>query len=144
VRCDAQPRAGRQMTIFSAQGSVGKMFEFAVNDGQLTVWAGTTDDDFACSASFEATPTWRHVAYVVSEHGNALYIDGARCSAAFRVGSADQPYFFANAAKRETRYRIGASLDTMDECFHGQIKDVRIYSRPLSDAELHAIATRHH
>jgi ferric-dicitrate binding protein FerR (iron transport regulator) len=152
IRCGT-PREGRQMTIFGAENDSGKQFEFSVKNGQLTMWVGGVNqnkvwtDSLLASAALGEMDAWHHVAYVVSDKENALYIDGVRAAAAFSAGSADQPCFMSGLksddGRRATRYRIAASIDTMDECFHGSILEVRVYDRPLSAEELRSAAQTH-
>ncbi len=118
-------------------------FEFNVNNRSGTayweIWAGDTAQ---CTATFRAQVAlanpgqWHHLAYVVSNSGNTWYVDGVAQTPTYFAGSASTKFFFASiAASPNTRYDIG-TCDIQSATFNGTIDEVRIYARPLSQAEI--------
>ena len=122
-------------------------FEFEINNRTGTVyweiWAGDTAQ---CTATFHArvalaNPSqWHHLAYVVSDSGNTWYVDGVPQTPTYFAGSAASTFFFASiAASPDTRYDVGTT-DIQSGTFKGTIDELRIYARPLTQAEIQADA----
>jgi hypothetical protein len=118
-------------------------FEFDFNNRGGTVywevWAGNTAQ---CTATFYAQVPianpglWHHLAYVVSGIGNTWYLDGIAQTPSYLAGSASTRFFFASiAASSNTRYDVGTS-EMQSETFKGIIDELRIYARPLTQAEI--------
>ena len=120
-------------------------FEFDFNNQGGTVywevWAGNTAQ---CNATFYAQVAlanpgqWHHLAYVVGNTGNAWYVDGLAQTPTYLAGSASTTFFFASiAASSNTRYDVGTGAAS-SERFEGTIDELRIYDRPLTQAEVQA------
>ena len=120
-------------------------FEFEINNRGGTVyweiWAGDTAQ---CSATFQARVAlanpaqWHHLAYVVGTSGNTWYVDGVAQTPTYFIGSASTKFFFASIAPSpDTRYDVGA-CDIQSGTFKGTVDDLRIYPRPLTQAEVQA------
>ncbi|MBN1363155.1 MAG: discoidin domain-containing protein [Sedimentisphaerales bacterium] len=79
------------------------------------------------------TNTWRHIALVYDGAYRYVYIDGVEAARLASTGQID-----------ESNYNlwIGANEQQSGRFFHGLIDDVRIYSRPLSPAEVAGLASR--
>jgi hypothetical protein len=128
-------------TWFSSDsGACVNPFELAINNGRFEVWA----DGSGCAGKFNAyvtltNPTaWHHLAYVVSTTGNTFYVDGVLQAATYAIGTSSSTFFFASAAANVTRYNIGRSINLPSESFAGVIDELRIYNRPLTQAEIQA------
>jgi sialidase-1 len=72
---------------------------------------------------------WHHLAYVLDEAGSALYVDGKL------VGKGPVP-----ATNRTPTLGFIGSMDGSVDAFRGEIDEVRIYDRALSEAEVAAAA----
>lgn len=113
-------------------------------DGGPVYWELWAGDTAGCVGTFYArvplpNPTaWHHLAYVVGPAGNTWYLDGVLQTPTYFQSSAASTFFLASiAASPDTRYRIGTS-NLQQETFPGIIDDLRIYARPLSQAEVQA------
>lgn len=86
--------------------------------------------EFAMSGGLHSN-VWRHYTMTIDSTGNMrLYRNGALLGAAARSP--------VPVAVRTTNW-IGASNFGGDELFEGQMHDVRLYNRPISDAEATAL-----
>ncbi|MBI3781866.1 MAG: hypothetical protein HY270_00540, partial [Deltaproteobacteria bacterium] len=113
--------------------------ELCVNgSGQFEVWGGAS----TCGATLDATAAipglaadWHHLAYVVDGGGNKLYVDGQLAAPTYVNGNAATQVFFAQTSTGVSKYRVG-STETASETFNGVIDDFRIYTTPLSAAQI--------
>jgi hypothetical protein len=128
-------------TIFNSDsGACKNPFEFAYRNGNFEIWSSTS----GCSGAFNLTvpianqTLWHHIAYVVSTTGNSVYVDGIKQTPTYIKGTAATVFFFKNAAGNKTLYNIGRSINDNSETFNGVIDELRIYNRPLSQAEIQA------
>ncbi len=139
------PRTTGFQGYFDGHDASGCSYPFELGSVQVDtsyyweIWAGDTP---ACAPTFWARvplPSlgeWHHLAYVVDAGGNSLYIDGVRQSPIYLAGDASSRFFFQDiAASPNTRYEIGTT-ETPWETFRGTIDELRIYDRPLSQAEI--------
>ena len=141
----ADPTASGYHAWFAGHDDTGCSYPFEVhinNTGGTAYWEIWAGDTSACAATFNArvalpTPSqWHHLAYVVSGTGNIWYVDGVRQTPTYLAGSASTAFFLATiAASPNTRYDIGAS-EAPAETFSGLIDELRIYARPLTQAEI--------
>lgn len=115
--------------------SCNHTFGIGWRDAQLAFWAGSC---FSASFSVRLSMSvneWHHLAYVVDEGGNRIYLDGERVSPSYISGDATDAAFFSSFSSGNTEYRIGESVVT-DPPIRGAIDEVRIYDEPLSDAQV--------
>jgi hypothetical protein len=77
------------------------------------------------SAAGKLDGNWHHAAYTFDGKTHRLYFDG----------KLEMSVDSAPGAGAMNRARIG-TYQAPDEMFAGTVDDVRIYSRPLSDAEV--------
>lgn len=124
------------------QGGSPQWFEFFVNGGRLEIWSNATCSPRLVGRTGAGTltaGTWHHVAYATSASGNTFYIDGVPSAATYTVGNATTNSFFNHCgAGAGTGYRIGRATSAV-EYFDGEIDEVRVYSRRLSDADIAAL-----
>jgi len=79
---------------------------------------------------------WHHLAYVVGASSFAMYVDGELVTPTFTNGSSSTLYFFDKAGhSTPTVYDVGGA-DIDSEEWQGLIDDLRIYDRPLTQAEI--------
>ncbi len=104
-----------------------------IGNGVSTPWLSTVIDVKASLAVNE----WYHLAYVINDATDTaeIYVNGLLANTiAFTVRGT--PLFM----KAGQTLRIGADYPT--EPFRGLVDDVRLYNRPLSMAEIAALAGR--
>jgi hypothetical protein len=79
--------------------------------------------------------TWKHLALVFSSTGVSFFVDGVKAatSTALTLRPADLGAF--------TNQWLGRSVFTQDPYFAGQLDELRIYGRALSDAEVGVLYT---
>ncbi|MEN6425018.1 MAG: LamG-like jellyroll fold domain-containing protein [Phycisphaerales bacterium] len=97
--------------------------------GNGTAWLNTSLDISTARGGVIDTGEWHHVAYVIDNATQAayMYLDGALGATATFSGT---PMFMTSA---ET---LGIGYCSSGEYMHGQIDEVRIYNRALSEAEV--------
>ena len=103
--------------------------------GNGTAWLNTAVDVPTAQGGALTIGEWHHIAYVIDDAGDTarLYVDGALATTIAVTGT---PLFM----KAGQELRIGSSYPT--EFMHGQIDDVRIYNRVLSEAEVAGLVGR--
>lgn len=127
-------------------GPGGRGFELGTSDdGKIEMWTNTGP---GCADTLRyktngrpITPnTWHHVAYTVDGTGNKIYIDGVQYTDISNPGMASKQIFFSTCADAgaTTNYYIGRT-EAGGEYFKGNIDDVRLYNRALSDSEVEEI-----
>lgn len=86
--------------------------------------------------------TWYHFVVVNSPSGNTGYLNGLELTKRhYNFSTAADTRFFANLKNKEI-FRLGYGWFGIDRQFHyfeGLIDEVRIYNRPLTDAEIKAL-----
>jgi len=99
--------------------------------GQVRLWWNNGQIDARGTTDLRDN-TWHHVAWVRDQAANActMYIDGQLETSTTTVGS-DITF--------ETTHRIGGDNRGDPPCFHGQMDDLQIYSRALSQDEITTI-----
>ena len=120
-----------------------------ISDGQLEFYIDSSENlaiystassfgSRALDASFAlSNPTsWHHVVFTNNTSGNKFYVDGKQTTPTYSVGSAATDFFFDDMPSSIHGYEIGGVIDTDDETFNGQIDEVRIYNRALSEQEI--------
>ena len=124
-----------------ADGTAGVAVAVAVPVGRGTCVVGRGVRLAAARVALANSGQWHHLAYVVSNSGNTWYVDGVRQNPTYLIGSPATKFFFASiAAGSNTRYDVGTT-DVQSGTFKGIIDDLRIYARPLTQAEIHADMT---
>jgi len=103
--------------------------------GNGTAWLNTSLDISTAQGGVINAGEWHHVAYVIDNANQAcyMYLDGALGSTATFSGT---PMFMTSA---ET---LGIGYCSSGEFMHGQIDEVRIYNRALSQAEVAGLVGR--
>jgi hypothetical protein len=103
--------------------------------GNGTAWLNTSLDITAAKGGVIGLGEWHHVAYAIDDATDTvrMYLDGALGATATFSGT---PLFM----KSNQELRIGNCSGV--EYMHGQIDEVRIYNRALSDAEMASLAGR--
>ncbi|MEN6426815.1 MAG: LamG domain-containing protein [Phycisphaerales bacterium] len=103
--------------------------------GDGAAWLNTGLDISTAQGGIIGIGEWHHVAYVIDNAAQAcyMYLDGALGSTATFSGT---PMFMTSA---ET---LGIGYCSSGEYMHGQIDEVRIYNRALSEAEVASLAGR--
>jgi hypothetical protein len=123
---------------FGNSTTTGYMFLTSRGLSTNTRFAITATDRFAeqyVDAPALPMGTWKHVALVLGTAGASLYIDGVKAgtNAALTLRPADLSTI--------TNHWLGRSHYTADQYFSGQIDELRIYARALSDAEVAQLFT---
>jgi hypothetical protein len=83
------------------------------------------------TGSLPATNQWYHLLFVRSSNKLELYING---DLAISNSTSYQPYYSSSA-----KARIGSRSDDSGEKFTGDIDDIQLYNKPLSDCEVSRI-----
>jgi hypothetical protein len=129
--------------IVSAHNGVGYQFDTSVDSGPRTISLKLSNACGQLIARYGATALevnrWYHVAgvYDADEQTIDVYVDGWR----------DNGYLLGPVTRRQRPSReavyIGRRSNVSGHEFAGLIDEVRIYSRPLSEAEIRADMGRH-
>jgi hypothetical protein len=103
--------------------------------GNGVAWLNTAVDVLTPRGGRLTVGDWYHIAYVIDDASDTatLYVNGALATTITFSGT---PLFM----KPGQELRIGSSYPT--EHMHGQIDDLRLYNRVLSEAEVAALAGR--
>jgi beta-glucanase (GH16 family) len=127
--------------IFSAErqnaNCVSPLEMGITTSGQLEVWAGNA----SCVTVFQAMVTipnptaWHHIAYVVTDTGNQIYVDGVLQTPTYITGNASSKIFFSSQNNGTTQYYIGSTGDPAEK-FTGTIDETRIYNTPLTQSQI--------
>ena len=105
--------------------------------GNGTAWLNTGLDISTAQGGVINAGEWHHVAYVIDNASQAchMYLDGALGATATFSGT---PMFMTSAETLGIGYTSQADAEFM----HGQIDEVRIYNRALSQAEVAGLVGR--
>jgi hypothetical protein len=103
--------------------------------GNGAAWLNTAVDVPTARGGNLTIGEWHHITYVIDDAGDTakLYVDGALAATVAFTGT---PLFM----KSGQELRIGSSYPT--EHMHGQIDDLRLYNRALSEAEAAGLVGR--
>ena len=103
--------------------------------GDGTAWLNTSLDISAARGGVIDTGEWHHITYVIDNAAQKcfMYLDGALGATATFSGT---PMFMKSGQT------LGIGCDYPTEFMHGQIDDVRIYNRALSEAEVAGLVGR--
>jgi len=113
----------RRVVVSLSDGQAsGSRLKIGLRDDRIAVWTGN-DDDLVTTALVAVG--WHHLAYTFDGSTHRLFVDGAALAT-----STTQP-----PTGTVTSARLGADLDNTEN-FAGQLDEVRIYSRPLTAAEV--------
>jgi len=107
--------------------------EFGFDSGYLAVWTATGNQMVDAEWTFKNL-TWHHVAAVGNGTSLTVYIDGQPAETG---GTAVSDYGFSTF---EFNIGGGGIWDASDNWFLGQIDEVRVYSRALTDPEVAYLA----
>lgn len=127
--------------VFSMISS-NREFEVAMSDNdKFEIWTdtGCSGGQLNAEVTLSNPSAWHHIVYTNDENGNKMYVDGKVQEPSYISGSATQSTFFSNCDFGTSYYHIGAVYNTsMDpvEIFDGQIDEVRVYNRALSQDEV--------
>jgi len=124
----SSPRLRNLVAFFNDQGNTGIHLGFETN--LVAVWRYGDFDPVIASAT-APDGGWHHLAYTWDGSTHRLYLDGSAIGTS-TIG-------MKNGAVATAR--LGA-WQVPDEMFIGDLDDVRVYDRPLSDAEIAALAGR--
>ncbi len=126
----------------TSPSSVNDVFDFTLSSSATnrrgmqifnnTVCALLTNATRDCGTKTVNDGKWHHIAVVfASDNSRSVYVDGIQDGATFTSNSAFPTI---------DRAAIGVDWDTVPAAyFLGKIDDVRVYSRPLSSAEIFAL-----
>lgn len=104
-------------------------FQLAIADGRATLYLDDSDTNGIRSNTVLSTGQWYHVAATWDGATAKIYIDGQLDNSAARSG----------AIGTDTRpLYIGGRSGT--DYFNGMIRDVRLYNRPLTSAEITSLS----
>ncbi|HNS22141.1 MAG TPA: discoidin domain-containing protein [Sedimentisphaerales bacterium] len=103
--------------------------------GDGSIWLNTSVDISQARGGVIETGVWHHIAYVIDNatQSASVYLNGALGATATFTGT---PLFM----KSGQELRLGNCSGT--EYMHGQIDDVRLYNRALSEAEVAGLVGR--
>jgi hypothetical protein len=104
----------------------GSLCAWYFRDASNFVWNGT-----GCSLATSGVNDnlWHHVAFVVDAAGGRLYVDGVLRASRAWTGT-------PGATTTTQRLALGAYPGTDTPYLRGQLDDVRIYARPLTEEEI--------
>jgi hypothetical protein len=115
------------VALFNDTTDVGIQLGF--DQGRLAAWYYGLPTPLL-NAGAKVDGNWHHAAYTFDGKTHRLYYDGKLASSVDSMPGAGAM----------NRTRLG-TYQVPDEMFAGTIDDVRIYSRPLSDAEVMALGS---
>jgi hypothetical protein len=139
------PSAASYRIWFNASEASGCSYPFEVqlnNVGGTVYWEVWAGDTPQCAATFYSRvplpnpDQWHHLAYVVNGSGNA--VRGWRSEIPVRVGSAARPSSSPARPPAPTPVLISCT-DYQPEGYKGLIGELRIYDRPLTQAQIRAV-----
>ncbi|HEY0714014.1 MAG TPA: LamG domain-containing protein, partial [Polyangia bacterium] len=108
--------------------------QVGIDRGRPALWQWGQNQGFAASPR-PAPMGWSHLAYTYDGSRHRLYVDGVLVDSSVQAAQRGRP----------TNLLLGApdveDIDD-DELCRGRLDDFRLYDRPLSDAEVAALAKR--
>jgi hypothetical protein len=122
---DSMPGERRVAVSLGDGQAAGSRLKLGLRDQRIAAWTGN-DDDLVTTALMP--PGWHHLAYTFDGSTHRLFVDDLQ-----RATSTTPPTTGAIA-----NARLGADFDNAED-FAGQLDDIRIYSRPLTAAEVAAL-----
>jgi hypothetical protein len=123
---DSMPGERRVAVSLGDGQAAGSRIKLGLRDQRIAAWTGN-DDDLVTTALMP--PGWHHFAYTYDGSTHRLFVDGAEGA------DSDTPPTTGAIASA----RLGGDFDNT-ESFAGQLDDIRIYSRPLTAAEVAALS----
>ena len=127
----APAATARSVFVSLSGGNMGATrLKFGFKDARLSAWRTGMPIDLATAPTAGPAPGWHHYAYTFDGTIHRLYLDGARLA----MSTA------APTTGAVTRARLGANIDNTER-FAGQIDEVRIYNRALTDAEISELSS---
>jgi hypothetical protein len=146
ARCPAALENSKMNELFGADsGHTEHSFDFGVRHNYLELWAWSGNGpkpSHRMHCEFADPEVWHHYAYRADARGHTLFVDRRAMTPVYVQGAPDRPFSFAHAAGGTTRYSIGTSVDSEGNRYAGDIAEVMVFDRPLSDAEIAALAER--
>lgn len=122
-------------TYFTASANGWGIF---VNGNVARTWyygqQGSVPEPFLIAPTPIATPKWYHLAAAYDSTGGRLYVDGQLVVSHGWTGTPSP-----SASQQGLLLGEMLAMDGTHSNFRGQIDDVRIYSRKLSDSEIKAL-----
>jgi hypothetical protein len=87
---------------------------------------------------------WNHLAFIVDENGNSLYINGIKQNVSYSTGSNNITFFFEDLSENTTMYSLGGGNynagDLNDayepEMYEGLIDEVKFYDYPRTQEQI--------
>jgi hypothetical protein len=125
------------------KGLIIELGHSPIHDGSerlyFTIWKnGCTFPSF-CYDSGSPIPEdkWHHLVVVVGEDYNTGYLNGEEMvNRRYNFGTASYSQFFADAIAHERLWLGKGHWDGTTQYFKGTIDELRIYNKPLSEAEV--------
>lgn len=146
ARCPAALKDSKMNEMFGADsGHTEHSFDFGVRHHYVELWAWSGSGpkpSHRMHCHVTDPEVWHHYAYRADARGHALFIDGRLMAPVYVNGAPDRPFSFAHAAGGKTRYSIGTSVDSEGNRYAGDIAEVMVFDRALSDAEIADLAAR--
>lgn len=122
----------RRIITLPADGPTGtEQYSLLINAGNLEFWVGNNGP--LSTPYTPGTGTWHHVAATIAGPLSTLYIDGVQVAQSSTGGNSRYFHALGNMA-------IGRFSATFPQVFSGSLDDVRIYTHPLSAAQIAVLA----
>lgn len=146
ARCPAALESDKMHELFGADsGHTQHSFDFGVRrrNVELWAWSGSGPKPSHRPRCYVAHPeVWHQYAYRADARGHMFFIDHRAVAPVYAQGAPDRPFSFAHAAGGTTRYSIGTSVDSEGNRYAGDIAEVMVFDRALSDDEIADLAAR--
>ncbi|HNQ68866.1 MAG TPA: T9SS type A sorting domain-containing protein [Bacteroidales bacterium] len=137
VECWAKPSTTGVLTMMGSRsgGTGNATFDFKFQNGNQIhgdIGDGTNWITTGADANFNySTGTWYHIAYVVTNSGYKIYANGNQVGS----GSFSGAPLLCNSSNK---LGIGALSSTGGEYFNGNLDEVRVWNRELTQSEIQA------
>ncbi len=129
-KADVATGTRRIVSLPKSETAGSEKYALLITGGQLQFALGKGSEAFA-QTPFSDTTSWHHVVGVLDERGDSvmLFLDGVYKTVAL-IGTGNI------GSNTNGNFQIGRYGPTYGQYFDGQIDDVRVYNRALSDAEI--------